>query len=85
MPKKTTPEIKKYKIALSVNNEMFESETDNVKEALQEFKPSDFHTEVFLSITQGMSNFTRKLALPKAKKIFGDGEQLDVFLTNLLF
>jgi len=74
-----------YKIALSMNGDIYETETKDVHKSLSKFKPEDIHTEVYVSITRGSHDFTRKLPMTKAKTIFGDSEQMDLFLTNLLF
>lgn len=74
-----------YKIAVTMNGDIYETETKDLKKSLSKFKPEDVHTEVYVSITKGVGSFIRKLSLPKAKTIFRDEEQLDLFLTNLLF
>lgn len=75
----------KYKMTLSMSGEVFECETDDIKSALKEFKSTDVHTEAYLNITKGGADFTRRLPLQMAKRLFQDDDFLDAFITNILF
>lgn len=75
----------KYDLSVSMNGEVFDYKTDNIKKELQKFKPEQVFTEVYITIVKGIGNFTRRFTLPNAKKLFRDEQQLDIFLNNLLF
>lgn len=74
-----------YSLIISMNGEVFKSKTDDLKKELQKFKPEEVFTEVYITITKGSADFTRRLALPDAKKLFRDEQLQDIFLANLLF
>lgn len=71
-----------YQVTVSMNNEALECETEDLKQVFLEFKPSDVHTEAYITIVKDGSDFTKKLSLTDAKKLFGDEQQLDIFLNT---
>lgn len=75
----------KYTLSISMNGEVFLRKTNNIKEELQKFTPEQVFTEVYINITKGMADFTRRLTLPNAKRLFRDQEYQEIFLNNLLF
>lgn len=68
-----------------MNGEVFDIETDNIKEELAKFTPDQVFTEVYVTIRRGLSEIIRRLTLPRAKKLFRDPEQQEIFVANLLF
>jgi hypothetical protein len=85
MPTKTKTQPEKYTLSISMNGEVIERKTNNLKKELQKFKPEQIFTEVYIVIDKGMANFVRRFTLPNAKKLFRDEQTLDIFLNNLLF
>jgi hypothetical protein len=65
-----------------MNNEALECETEDLKAVFLEFNPIDVHTETYITINKDGADFTKKLTLHDAKKLFGDEEQLDIFLNT---
>jgi hypothetical protein len=86
MPKKQS--VKKtdgYNLSISMNGEVLDVFTDDLKAELQKITPEHIHTEVFITIKKGLADFTRRLTLHDAKKLFRDSERQDIFLNNLFF
>lgn len=78
-PKKAEP---KYNLTVSMNGEVFDVKTDDLKQTLSQFKPEEVRTEVYITIKKGLADFTKKLTLTNAKKLFRDEESLDIFLST---
>lgn len=76
---------KKYKLEMFFNGQRFDTETDNIREAILSFKPDSLYTEVFISIIRGEHIMDRKLNLRQGKNLFINNDFMEVFISNLLF
>ena len=81
MPKPKKPEPK-YNLTVSMNGEVFDCKTDDLKGAFQKLSSQQVQTEAYITIKQGLSDFTKRLTLVNAKKLFRDEESLDIFLST---
>lgn len=85
MPKGITKNPKKkYDLTVSMNGEVFDFSTDDLKKSLQKFEPEQVHTEVYINIKRGLADFTKKLTLVAARKLFRDEIAIDMFVTNFI-
>jgi len=75
----------KYTLELVFNGETFTKETDDLKESFMSMKQDFVHTEGYISITKGELVFQRKLELVKLRKLFANEDELDIFITTLMF
>lgn len=65
------------------NGEHFESQS-NIKHAIEEVKPAQLHTEMYVTIKDGSNLIERKLNLIQGKKLFNDEMFREIFINNLL-
>jgi hypothetical protein len=75
---------KKYSIAFKFNGEVKRKFTDDVALALEEVKPKQLHTEMYVTVKNGKQLVERRLLLPQAKRVFSDAFHRQVFINNLL-
>jgi len=96
MPAKTktkkTPKIEevktpqpKYKVTLQFNEETFEIKTDNLIKAITAIKPEVLYTELYITISDGQSEFQKRFNLIQGKRLFASDEMMDVFISTMLF
>lgn len=71
-----------YQLKVSMNNEVLEYETEDLKKSLLSFKPEDVNTEVYITIVKDGADFTKLFKMPDAKHLFRDEELLDIFLNT---
>lgn len=71
-----------YDLTVSMNGESFACKTDDIKAALQYFKPEQVHTEMYINIKKGTADFLKRFTLPNARKLFRDEEYLDLFINS---
>lgn len=81
MEKETTT----YRLSMSVNDEKFECETDNLKEAILSFKPAKIKTKVLFHIEQGNKFCDKIVMVPKARMLFNNKTWLEAFIKQLIF
>ena len=75
---------KKYSVAFKFNGEVKRKFTDDVALAIEEVKPEQLHTEVYVTIKNGKQLVERRLLLTQAKRVFRDAFHRQVFINNLL-
>jgi hypothetical protein len=81
-PKK---EVKEYKVVAMFNDEKFEIETNDIKEALLSIRPEMLNSEVDIKIYKGSQETERHLNLRQGRNLFINESFLDVFIANLMF
>lgn len=75
---------KVYRIDAVFNGCNFTTECTDITEGLKSFEPEMFFTDMFLTITSGEHVMERRLPLLKAKMIYRDEFEREVFINNLL-
>ncbi len=75
---------KKYSVAFKFNGETVNKKTNDVALALEEVKPSQLHTEMYVTVKNGKQLVERRLLLTQAKRVFADAFHRQVFINNLL-
>ncbi len=73
-----------YSLTVKMNGETITTRTTDLNAAIQALKPSWLHTEVFLTVKKGKAISERHLPLIKAKRVFQDDFEREVFINNLL-
>lgn len=66
-PKK---KAKEYKLVANLNDKNFETETDNLDEAIFSLKPAILYTALTLHITRNGKTITKYMYLKDARKLF---------------
>ncbi len=75
---------KKYSVAFKFNGETVNTKTDDIALAIEEVKPTQLHTEMYVTVKNGKQLVERRLLLPQAKRVFQDAFHRQVFINNLL-
>lgn len=75
----------KYKVTLQFNEESFEIKTNNIVEAITAIKPEVLYTELYITISDGQSEFQKRFNLIQGKRLFASDEMMDVFISTMLF
>lgn len=75
----------KYKVTLQFNEETFEIKTNNIVEAVTAIKPEVLYTELYITISDGQSEFQKRFNLIQGKRLFASDEMMDVFISTMLF
>jgi len=82
MPEKSKP--KKFSLKMLFNGLEFETETDDLEEAVLSFKPDQLYTEVFVIAKRGEAISERRWKLQEGKNVFRDADVRHIFCNNLL-
>ena len=80
--KKPTP--KKYHLKLFINGKIFEAETDDIDKALYDLKPDKVVVPMFVEIRAGDRLIERRVTAIKARQIFNEKIERQIFIQNLL-
>ena len=75
---------KKYSVAFKFNGEVKRKYTDDIALAIEAVKPTQLHTEMYVTVKNGEQLVERRLLLPQAKRVFQDAFHREVFINNLL-
>ena len=81
--KKSTPKGE-YLLEVKMNDETYSVETDDLDQALQDLKPEQFLSEVYVKVTKGEHEIEKRLSLNEARRVFLNGVNREVFVNNLL-
>ncbi len=79
---KATPKL--YKITAQINGEVFERETDDIKETLLSIKPEMLYSEMDVKVEKGGISTDRHLNLRQGRNLFINDSFMDVFISNLM-
>lgn len=82
--KEKTPK-QKYEVILKFNDEEFKIKTDNLVQAITAIKPEVLYTELYITISDGQSEFQKRFNLIQGKRLFASDEMMDVFISTMLF
>jgi len=82
MAKQKTP--KKYEVTFKFNGESVKTETDDMNDAILAVKPTQLHTEMYVTVKNGQQLAERRVLLIPARRIFQDAFHREVFINNLL-
>lgn len=82
--KKETPK-QKYEVILHFNNEEFKIKTDDIVKSITSIKPEVLYTELYITISDGQSEFQKRFNLIQGKRLFASDEMMDVFISTMLF
>jgi hypothetical protein len=83
--RKTAPaDTKKYIATLKFNGASHTIATDDIALAIEQVKPPQLHTEMYVTVQNGKQLVERRLLLTQAKRVFSDAFHRDVFINNLL-
>jgi len=74
---------KKYSVAFKFNGETIKAKTDDIALAIEEVKPTQLHTEMYVTVKNGKQLVERRVLLTQAKRIFSDAFHRQVFINNL--
>lgn len=83
MAKSKTPK-KKYEVVFKFNGESVKTEADDMNDAILTVKPTQLHTEMYVTVKNGEQLVERRVLLIPARKIFQDAFHRQVFINNLL-
>jgi len=75
----------KYKVTLQFNEETFEIKTNDLIKAITAIKPEVLYTELYITISDGQSEFQKRFNLIQGKRLFASDEMMDVFISTMLF
>lgn len=75
---------KEFKLTVQMNGEVFERETDNIKETLLEIRPEMLYTELDIKVEKGGISTERHLNLRQGRNLFINDSFVDVFISNLM-
>ncbi|PJC41176.1 MAG: hypothetical protein CO041_05950 [Candidatus Pacebacteria bacterium CG_4_9_14_0_2_um_filter_40_15] len=75
---------KKYTVTFKFNGATVTKKTDDVAVAIEEVKPKQLHTEMYVTVKNGNQLVERRLLLIPAKRVFSDAFHRQVFINNLL-
>ena len=75
---------KKYSILAKFNGETKRKYTDDLDTAIAALKPTQLHTEVYITVKAGEQKSERALSLLQARKVFNDKLDREIFINNLL-
>lgn len=76
---------KKFHLSMKLNDEVFETGTDSLEEAILSFKPKVLKTKVLFTIKKGDTVCERQVFVQRAKMIFRSKLFLQTFVRNLIF
>lgn len=74
----------KYKVTAVFNGQTFKKNTDDVSATIDELKPDQLHTQMFLTVSGKNILAERILSLVQGKKLFANPEFKEIFINNLL-
>lgn len=75
----------KYKVTLQFNGEEFDIKTNDLISAITSIKPEILYTELYITISDGQSEFQKRFNLIQGKRLFASDEMMDVFISTMLF
>lgn len=78
-------EAKEYHIVIKLNDNVFEFDTDDLRETILSVKPEFLRTRVLLEITKGGKTLDRMYYLQQGKMLFINKYAMDTLLKNLIF
>lgn len=82
-PQPKEPEYK-YKVVVKMNNDVLTCETDDIKSALQELKPTVFKSRVVITVSNAYDSVERVMMIAKARLLFRNDLTMQVFVKNIL-
>ena len=82
---KTSPKKKEYNLTISLNDQIFNIETDNLVEAIKKVIPFQLKTRVLMLVKKGNLTCEKMLLLKDARRIFRSSLALEVFINRLVF
>lgn len=74
----------KYTITANFNGKTFNTETDDVSKAIDELKPEQLLTEMYITVRGNELVSDRRLNLIQGRKLFANPEYKEIFINNLL-
>lgn len=74
----------KYKLEVSMNNEVYETDTEDIKTALLELAPKVFKTKVVIRVSNKHSVVEKVMMIQRAKMLFRNTLNMDIFVKNIL-
>lgn len=74
-----------YHLVVKLNDQVFEFDTDDLRESILSVKPEFLRTKVVLEITKGDKTIDRLLYLRQGKMLFINRFAMDSLLKNLIF
>jgi hypothetical protein len=75
---------KKYHLLAKFNEEVFELDTDDLKEGILSIKPVELLTDAYFTVTKGDDETDRRVNRIQGKRIFQDETSLEIFTNNFL-
>lgn len=82
---KAKVELKQYHLVIEMNGEVFECDTNDLKESILEFKPLVVKTKVIFKITKGDLYCEKIVFVRRARMIFRKNLFMKIFLNQLIF
>lgn len=82
---KPAKKAKEFKLFVQLNDEVFETETDNLEESIQSFAPEILRTKVIIRVTKDGKTQERMLYAQKGKILFQNRYALEALVRGFLF
>jgi hypothetical protein len=80
-----SPKKKEYNLTMSLNDQVFNVETDNLYEAISELIPFQLKTRVIILVKKGELSCEKMMLLLEARRVFRNKVALEVFINRLIF
>lgn len=78
-------EKKEYHVVVKLNDQVFEFDTNDIKEAILSTKQDFLRTKVLIYVTKDNKTLDRMYYLYQGKRLFEDKYAMDAFIKNLIF
>lgn len=72
-----------YHLYIKLNDKEHETDTDNLVESIQSYKPAILRTAVSIKVSRGGRTIDRYLYLKDGKRLFQNKLTLEMFIRNL--
>jgi len=83
---KQTPEKEpEFHLVISLNDKVFEFDTDDLRESIMSVEPEFLRTKVILKVTKDGKTLDRLYFLQQGKKLFYNKYFMDTLINNLIF
>ena len=83
--KKPVVKETEYHLVISLNDEVFEFDTDDLRESILSVEPEFLRTKVILKVTKDGKTLDRLYFLQEGKKLFYNKYFMDTLINNLIF
>jgi hypothetical protein len=74
-----------YHLKMSFNDQIFETDTDDLADAIMSFKPKSLKTRIIITVTKEGKSCMRQLFVFKGKMLFRSKLFLNIFIDMLIF